>query len=66
VSAVISVTSVPVVNELGEQKKVNKFNQFSLTHFTQQKRKLIEIAAHFMFVDFIIAAQSTFVNLPSG
>ena len=61
----MTVTSVPVVNELGEQEKVNKFRQFSLTHFTQQKRKLIGIAAHFMFVDFIIAAQSTSVNLPS-
>jgi len=61
----MTVTSVLVVNELGEKKKVNKFSQFSLTHFTQQKRKLIGGASHSLFFDFINAAQSTSVNLPS-
>jgi len=66
VYAEMTVTNVPVVNELSEKEKASNFNGFSLTHLTQQKIKLIGIADHFMFVDFIIAAQSTFVNLPSG
>ena len=63
--AVMAVTSVPALNELSEKEKASNFNEFSLTHFTQQKRKLMGIATHFMFVVFINAAQSTFVNLPS-
>jgi len=61
----MTVTSKPLVNELNEKEKVNKFRRFSLTHFTQQKRKLIGGASHSLFFDFINAAQSTSVNLPS-
>ena len=53
VHALMTVTNVPVGNELNEKEKVNKFKRFSLTHFTQQKRKLIGVATHFLFVDFI-------------